>query len=396
MFPLLYLVVLSAGAAVQEQEAIPEPEFLKTQDARRKTVKAFGDKPRRAGRNGLDWLLAHQEEDGSWDCDGFEKHDDSEEDPSGDPGESGHDVGVTGLAVLALLAGGDMREGRADRAAALRALAWLVAQQDERNGRIPEDVYEPWLLSGHGVHVYNHAIATLALCEALVVLENRQYASAAQLATLYIERGRNPEAGWRYENPPEDGKSDTSVSAWMLTALAAADDAGLTVEKSEWPIVLAWFDSITEEDSGRVAYDFPGSFSSRIVDSDHDSSIGEPLTAAALFCRYAVDAAPRKRAAITKSLALFAARPPVWNAKEHTTDIYYLYHATLALHQAGGREWRDWNRALKEVLLPAQRTDGTARGSWDPIGPWGFAGGRVYSTALCVLTLATEARHQRR
>ena len=39
-----------------------------------------------------------------------------------------------------------------------------------------------------------------------------------------------------------------------------------------------------------------------------------------------------------------------------------------------------------------QHADGSRLGSWDPIGPWGPDGGRVYSTA--VMTLALQIAHR--
>ena len=38
--------------------------------------------------------------------------------------------------------------------------------------------------------------------------------------------------------------------------------------------------------------------------------------------------------------------------------------------------------------LESQRMDGSSKGSWDPIGPWGYVGGRVYSTSLMAMTLS--------
>jgi len=35
------------------------------------------------------------------------------------------------------------------------------------------------------------------------------------------------------------------------------------------------------------------------------------------------------------------------------------------------------------------------RGSWDPVGPWGREGGRVYSTATMALCLQVYYRYQR-
>ncbi|MBN2490820.1 MAG: hypothetical protein JXQ29_08230, partial [Planctomycetes bacterium] len=57
--------------------------------------------------------------------------------------------------------------------------------------------------------------------------------------------------------------------------------------------------------------------------------------------------------------------------------------------QVGGRQWATWNQAMKKAILDHQRKgQWCEKGSWDPIGPWGKDGGRVYSTALMVLTLS--------
>jgi hypothetical protein len=48
---------------------------------------------------------------------------------------------------------------------------------------------------------------------------------------------------------------------------------------------------------------------------------------------------------------------------------------------------------MKKAVLDSQRKDGAAKGSWDPIGPWGFSGGRVYSTATLVLCLEVYFRY---
>ena len=62
--------------------------------------------------------------------------------------------------------------------------------------------------------------------------------------------------------------------------------------------------------------------------------------------------------------------------------MYYWYYGTLAMFQVGGEPWKAWNEAMKTAIIDHQRKDGDAKGSWDPIGPWGRDGGRVYSTAI--------------
>jgi hypothetical protein len=52
--------------------------------------------------------------------------------------------------------------------------------------------------------------------------------------------------------------------------------------------------------------------------------------------------------------------------------------------------------AMKAAVVDSQRKDGDERGSWDPqVDPWGFSGGRVYSTALMALCLEVYFRYSR-
>ena len=48
---------------------------------------------------------------------------------------------------------------------------------------------------------------------------------------------------------------------------------------------------------------------------------------------------------------------------------------------------------MKKAVLESQRKDGDAKGSWDPVGPWGYSGGRVYSTALMTMCLEIVYRY---
>ena len=78
--------------------------------------------------------------------------------------------------------------------------------------------------------------------------------------------------------------------------------------------------------------------------------------------------------------------------------MYYWYYATLALYQVGREPWRQWNAAMKTAIVDHQRRDTDwclYRGSWDPVGPWGSDGGRVYATALMAMCLEVYYRYDR-
>jgi hypothetical protein len=50
---------------------------------------------------------------------------------------------------------------------------------------------------------------------------------------------------------------------------------------------------------------------------------------------------------------------------------------------------------MKDALLPNQRKGACEDGSWDPVGEWCRGGGRVYATAINVLTLEIYYRYKR-
>jgi len=96
------------------------------------------------------------------------------------------------------------------------------------------------------------------------------------------------------------------------------------------------------------------------------------------------------------AIDLIGRTPPVWS-DEGGIDFYYWYFGTAACFQAGGDAWRRWNDAVGAALLPHQRGEesGCARGSWDPVDPWGPEGGRVYSTSVGALCMEMKARYDR-
>ena len=65
----------------------------------------------------------------------------------------------------------------------------------------------------------------------------------------------------------------------------------------------------------------------------------------------------------------------------------------LSVFQHQGLEWREWNEAIKMLLIGRQQTSGPMAGSWDPDGRWAGVAGRVYQTAIATLTLEVYYRY---
>jgi hypothetical protein len=73
-------------------------------------------------------------------------------------------------------------------------------------------------------------------------------------------------------------------------------------------------------------------------------------------------------------------------------DYYLWYNGTLAMFHAGGDDWKRWNRVVRDRVISLQKHEGCERGSWPPDSRWGGSGGRIYTTALAVLTLEVYYR----
>ena len=75
-------------------------------------------------------------------------------------------------------------------------------------------------------------------------------------------------------------------------------------------------------------------------------------------------------------------------------DEYFWYYGTLAMRNSDDESWKEWNGALRDLLVNLQRKDGQFAGSWDPRGKWAGIGGRLYSTALSTMCLEVYYRYQ--
>lgn len=338
---------------------------------------------RDALRWALGWLLAHQGEDGAWSCAGFSARcADVRSGACDGAGRSVHDVGVSGLALLALMAEGRTAGLVLVEEAVDRGLgALLRAQADEGliGARRGKDF------------VYDHAIATVALAQGLRYTARADLTEPLERAVAFILRGRNPNAGWRYDVPPI-GESDTSVSAWMVAAIVAAAEAGVPADDAALEGARLWLEAVTDVETGRVGYLERGSRSARVIGINDHYAIDrtEAMTAAGLMTRILLGQGPRSEPLLPRHAELLRRALPTWDRDGLTNAFYYWFYGTRALYELRVHDaaaWTEWAAALRPALLASQRQTGHARGSWDPIGPWGFAGGRIYSTALAALML---------
>ena len=341
---------------------------------------------------GLQWLQNHQDEDGKWDCDQFSKHDDPALEVCDGPGNATHDVGVTGLALLAFLGDGSTMRSGTYKEVVKKGVNWLRSQQDEKTGMFG-------MPTAHDF-IYDHAIAAYAMCEAFGLSQYNTLKPYAQKGINYLEKHRNPYSVWRYQEA--DGENDTSVTGWAIMAYESGEFFGLTINKEALKLCATWLDSVSDP-SGRHGYSKVGEPSSR-KGAEHLARFpvekGEGMTAVGLFCRFFMSQDPKEKPIMKAAADLILSKPPVWDTKAGTIDHYYWYYATYALFQMGGRHWTEWQKKLESAVVKNQQLSKepgkkNLYGSWDPTCAWGEDGGRVYSTAILTLTLEAYYRYSR-
>ena len=380
-FPELELADLRSAESVANVPAGPSPQSGAARDVERGGI--AGRANRRAGAlqqgatkeseaavdRALDWLVAHQNYDGSWNfdlrvsrCKGKCTH-------SG-TGAIARNA-ATALGVLPFLGAGITRQSGRYRSEVTSAIRYLLDRQDRRGGYL-----EP-----QGT-MYSHGLVTLALCE-LVALEKREpHASsfrrqkkrlreAAQRAIDYVIAAQHHAGGWRYE-PGQSG--DTSVVGWQAMALQSGRLAGLNVPDKTMHGITKFLDAVSSGSYG-ATYGY------------QDSGARPGTSAVGLLCRMYLGW-DRTHPGISAGVDYLNRIGPSSN------NLYYDYYATQVMHHYQGDSWEQWNSMLRDHLVQSQARQGHAAGSWYFDGDFGSdIGGRLYLTAMATMTLEVYYRH---
>lgn len=339
-------------------------------------------------QTGLRWLARHQDKDGSWSPEASTLH--CNDDTCSGSGHPENRTGDTGLAILSFLGAGyssrgeHVVDGISYGDVVEKALEWLVAHQDE-DGLITEKPCTKL--------TYNHAIATLALCEAVGMKASPRYQEPARHAADWLARAQNPGAGWRYT--ARAGDNDMSVTAWCVLALKSAQVAGYAVPETVLSGALEYVKSMTDE-SGRVGYVRREDVGAKVVIMGKNENHANHPTTTAIGMLIRDLVGPDTRDPVLPEGAIHLCTDlPAWSDDHLSTDYYYWYFGSLALYLQDGPDtdgahkwWKRWTPALSEALLRHQESGNSCcAGSWSPTDRWGSEGGRVYATALNVLSL---------
>lgn len=354
----------------------------------------------RAAKLATRFLMRLQKPDGSWHSDAGKKVNESYRRFEG--GANVPHVGVTGLALLALLAGGNM-PGRGPHGAAMDRGINFLLKNIQRSGYI----------SAHKTRMYSHAFATLALAEIYGASRRKRVRAALQDAIEFTVKSQNETGGWRYV--PLTNDSDMSITVCQVVALRAARNVGIKVPRQTIDRALKYViqSAITDGTRGTI-----GAFWYQPFDQSYNrpsfALCAAGLTTLFQAGLYDDDAVRRhiKTHKINKSPPPSIARSVEYmrnayrqiynrrgrNGREHFFYYYGNYYAAQAMYQIGGQKpelWSAWYRQVREHLLGMMKTTLNAKTGLPEEAYWcsNVDSTNAYATACALLILQFPLDH---
>lgn len=326
----------------------------------------------------LEWLAQRQQKDGTWN---FDHRRGPKAGKGENPGEAVAAVnGATAIALLPFLGAGiTHKEGKYKQTVQAGLLALGRRMKREQVGG---SFHEP---EGN---MYSHGLASIVLCEAYGMTNDKTLLPFAQQALNFIVYAQDPAGGgWRY-SPREAG--DTSVVGWQLMALKSGRMAFLKTPDATFANANRFLDFVADKDG--VLYGYDKTYG---VDDPKTAILeasGSPSTVAVgTLCRMYLGA-KKDDPKIIKSVEWLANVGPQINGADG--NMYFNYYATQVMRQFGGERWKAWNGKMRDALVNSQVKAGVEAGSWYfQEGLGSSQGGRLYSTAMSTMVLEVYYRH---
>lgn len=319
--------------------------------------------------NALTYLQETQNEDGSWT-------------------QSKYPVAMTGLSLLAYLGHCDTPKSREYGSTVLNAISYLVKVAIENDGYIVSDKDEKHL-------VYEHAIATYALAEALSFKKASNYnmpelEQVVQKAGQLIIDKQHESGSWNYSYKTE-GKhtGDNSVGGWQIQALKACEHTKLDFKGMKSTIKRAHkFLKSCQNNDGALGY--RGQPGEKPIQNQAMTAVG---ALSFQIWNKSDDSLVRKATKFLHENSTFDYNSP-------SCDLYGQYYTTQVMLNAGGDYWKRYNEQFLSSIIDAQSPDGSFKkvnngGNVEAVAAsWQHdkALGKHYRTCLSTLMIETYYR----
>jgi hypothetical protein len=294
--------------------------------------------------------------------------------------DRGHENAMTALAIMALASVGHQPTDPTPEGAVMKkGLQFILgpSRQDKAG----------YFGASDGSRMYGHGIVTLMLTEMLgmagdenldqAVHESCQKAIDLIVRSQRIKKPAHAKGGWRYT--PDAADSDLSVSVWQLMALRSAKNDGLevpsaTIDEAVNYLVRSFTSPVDANGNPRQA---KNGFS---YEANNDNPTFT-MTAAGLLALQVCG--QYESPLVAGATDWLQDHPPKWNDR---FVLYGIYYYAQGMYQRGGEISEQAAKLVGERLLDKQQADG----SWQSSGSEEQNAGKVYCTALAMLSLSVK------
>jgi hypothetical protein len=287
-----------------------------------------------------------------------------------------NETAMTSLSLLALGSLGHQPSDPSPEGLAMKkALGYvLAAERQETDGYFGRK---------DGSRMYGHGITSLMLAEMLgmgadaqmdqLLREKTRKAIELILRAQKVPKNDSQRGGWRYS--PDAGDSDMSVTVWQTMALRAAKNAGMDVPKESIDEAVRYIKRCYEPTDERRGQIRLGGFGYQGRGREL-STTSEGLLALLVCGDYDSD---EVKGASERLLRDGVKQGERW-------FFYTTYYYAQSMYQRGGKYAEEGKRVVADVLLPIQSREGW----WEGQGGEERGGGKIYATAMAVLSLAVK------
>ncbi len=238
--------IRSASVQAATKEAFSMTSVASRQGANRKiNVQKRGgnEASEKAVEAALKWLARHQNADGGWNlhldapCDGKCTHGSIHSDPQR--------AAATGLAILCFLGAGYTHQDGPYQKVVHDGLYYLlqIAKTDKRGAHFHQPIAQ--------FSMYEHGIATLALCEAYQMTNDESLRKCVEDAMYFIFSAQHTDGGWGYD-PKTPG--DLSIACWQMMAVKSALASKIRVQMDSIKVFDRFLDS--QQSDGGAMYGY--------------------------------------------------------------------------------------------------------------------------------------------
>jgi hypothetical protein len=303
---------------------------------------------------GRQWLLEHQQASGGWDAVTLD-------------GRAEYTEALNGLAIMAIINAGENRSTEA--LTCLHRAADYLRDRQTPAGLISRNA---------NAAMYNHGIATLALLEIDRLTGDWRLGEPIDKALATICSRQSPAGGWGYRDDPSS-PPNTAITAWQVKALLQARAQGRDVPVAVLRKALNWMVG-TVGPQGYFGYEGP---------QPKTEAAAAALTLMGAHCLFAARDTdlmndPRLEASVKTAVRQLA--------HQAAGDYHQAYFMASVITQLGDPNAVADAHSIRQTLLARQIRSGTEAGAWQTADDrWGTTGGKLYSTAMAMLTLAPPA-----